>query len=178
MFGAAVLDPFVRPGPLQAGFGRDQKVGWIGMERLGDETFGNIWPVGIGRVDEIDAHLHRSLKDGDCFGMIGRCSPDSGTRKLHRAEAESVNRDVADQECSARFGGMHNGPLTKVAYFAIHEQKRSCLPFAGQCTSGGFSNNTPEVTDPPPFEADGSRDCKILRPSSKLTAQPQLGSNG
>src|SRR5437016_4545102 len=104
MLGAAVLDPFVRPRPLKTGFGRDQKIGWIWMQRLSDETLGNLGPVRVGGVDEIDSQLHRPPQDSNRLGMVGRFSPDARPGELHRAEAESANGNVAtDYECSARF---------------------------------------------------------------------------
>ena len=95
MFGAAILNPFVRPGPLKSGFGRDQKIGRIWMQRLGDETLGNHRPVRVGGVDEIDSQLDRAPQDGNRLGMVGRFSPDAGAGKLHRAIAESANGNVA-----------------------------------------------------------------------------------
>src|SRR6266446_1151747 len=95
MFGAAILDPFVRPRPLKAGFGRDQKIGRIWMQRLGDETLGNYGPVGVGSVDEIDSQFHCTSQNVDRLGMIGRFSPNARAGELHRAEAESANANVA-----------------------------------------------------------------------------------
>src|SRR6267143_931883 len=96
VLGAAILDPFVRPGPLKAGFGRDQKVGGIWMKRLGDETLANFGAVGIGGVDEIDSQLDRASQDCDRLGMIVRFSPDAIAGELHRAEAESVNGNITN----------------------------------------------------------------------------------
>src|SRR5437868_11638387 len=95
MFGAAIRNPSVWAGPLKARFGRNQKIGRIRMERLGEETLGNFGPVGVGGVDEIDSQLDRALQDGNCLGMVGRFSPDAGAGESHRAETEPANRDVA-----------------------------------------------------------------------------------
>src|ERR1700730_785877 len=94
MLGTAVLNPFVRPGPLETGFGCDQKIGRIWMERLSDETLGHSRPVGVGGVYEIDPQFHRALQHSDRLGMIGRFSPYARTGELHRAEAESANGNV------------------------------------------------------------------------------------
>src|SRR6266849_6101137 len=91
---ATVLDPFVRPRPLKARFSRDQKIGRIWMQRLGDEALGNYGTVGIGSVDKINSQLDCTSQDSDRLGMVGRFSPDAGTGELHRAEAESANRNV------------------------------------------------------------------------------------
>jgi hypothetical protein len=105
MFGAAVLDPSVWAGPLKTGFGRDQKVVGIWMKRLGDETLGNLGPIRVGGVDEIDSQLHRAPQDGDRLGMVGRFSPYAGASELHCAKAESVNRNVATDYEGAAPGG-------------------------------------------------------------------------
>src|ERR1700726_4413378 len=86
MLGTAVLDPFVRPRPLKTGFGRDQKIGWIWMQRLGDEALRNVGPLRVGGVDEIDSQRHRPPQNGDRLGMVGRFSPDTGAGELHRTE--------------------------------------------------------------------------------------------
>src|SRR5260370_27743293 len=95
MLRAAVLDAFARSGPLKAGFGRDQKIGRIWMQRLRDETLGNYGPVRVGSVDQIDSQLDCTPQDSDCLGMIGRFPPDAGTSQLHRAEPEPANWNIA-----------------------------------------------------------------------------------
>src|SRR5438309_134638 len=103
MLRATILDPFVRPGSLKAGFGRDQEVGRIWMQRFCDETLGNYGSIGVGGVDEIDSQLDRAAKDCDRLVMVLRFSPDAIAGELHCAEAEPVNRNVANFKCSARF---------------------------------------------------------------------------
>ena len=95
MLRASVLDPFVRSGPLKAGFGRDQEIGRIGMQRLGDQTLANYGTVGVGGVDEIDSQLDRASQDCDCLGMIGRFSPDAIAGELHCTEPEPTNWNIA-----------------------------------------------------------------------------------
>src|SRR6266566_3357502 len=95
MLWAAVLNPFVRSGPLKTGFGRDQKIGRIGMQRLGDETLGNYGTVGVGRIDEIDSQVHCTSQDSDRLGMVGRFSPDARAGELHRAKTEPANGNIA-----------------------------------------------------------------------------------
>src|ERR1700730_19448456 len=72
MLGTAVLNPFVRPGPLETGFGCDQKIGRIWMERLSDETLGNSRPVRVGGVYEIDHQFHRAVQLSVPLGKNGR----------------------------------------------------------------------------------------------------------
>src|SRR5438552_18416127 len=104
MLWAAVLNPFVRSGPLKAGFGRNQKIGRIGMQRLGDQTFTNYGTVGVGGVDEIDSQLDRAAQDCDCLGMIGRFSPDAIAGEWHCAEPAPATRNLApSQKCYACF---------------------------------------------------------------------------
>src|SRR5450432_3977467 len=95
MLGTAVFDPVVGPRSLKTGFGRDQKIGRIWMQRLGDKTLGDYWPVRIGRIDEIDSQVDRAPQDGDRFRMVAWFSPDAGAGELHRAEAEPANGNVA-----------------------------------------------------------------------------------
>ena len=95
MLRVAVLDPFVRSGPLKAGFGRDQEIGRIGMQCLGDKTFANYGAVGVGSVDEIDSQLDGAAQDCDCLGMIGRFSPDAIAGELHCTEPEPANWNIA-----------------------------------------------------------------------------------
>src|SRR5438552_5565337 len=104
MLWAAVLTPFVRSGPLKAGLSRKKKIGRIGMQRLGDQTFTNYGTVGVGGVDEIDAQLDRASQDCDCLGMIGRFSPDAIAGELHCTEPEPANRNITNYKCSAHFG--------------------------------------------------------------------------
>src|SRR3984893_8904669 len=94
MLGTAVLNPFVRPGPLETGFGCDQKIGRIWIERLSGETLGNSRPVRVGGVYEIGCQVHRAFRQRARIGMIGRLSPPARTGELPRAEAESANGNV------------------------------------------------------------------------------------
>src|SRR5882724_489936 len=120
MLRPAILDPFARPRSLKAGFGRDQKIGWIWMQRLGDETLGNYGPVRVGSVDEIDSQFHRTSQDSDRLGMIGRFSPNAIAGELHCAVAEPANRNVAtDEKCSACFSGASVGPARRMCCCCI-----------------------------------------------------------
>src|SRR4029450_13365918 len=114
MLRPAILDPFARPRPLKAGLRRDQKIGWIRMQCLGDETLGNYGPVSVGSVDEIDSQLHCASQNSDRLGMIGRLSPDAIAWELHRAVAEPANRNVADEKCSACFSQTSIAPARRV----------------------------------------------------------------
>src|SRR5438132_14025217 len=83
MLRATILHPPVRPGPLKASFGRNQKIGRIWMQRLGDETLGNDGPIGVGSVDEIDSQLDCATQDCNRLVMIGRFSPTAVAGDLH-----------------------------------------------------------------------------------------------
>src|SRR5438045_9359874 len=72
MLRVAVLDPFVRSGPLKAGFGRDQEIGRIGMQRLGDQKIANYGAVGVGGVEEIDTQIERASTDSVCLDKLER----------------------------------------------------------------------------------------------------------
>jgi hypothetical protein len=96
MLGPTVLDPFVRPGPLKAGLGCDQKTARIWMQGLGDETLTYARAIGVGGVDEIDSQLHRATQDCNRLVMIVRFSPDPVAGELHCTEPESVNRNITN----------------------------------------------------------------------------------
>src|SRR6476619_8478946 len=106
MLGATILGPSVWARPVKAGFGRDQETAWIWMKSFGDE---------------IDSQLHRAAQHCNRLGMIVRLSPDAVAGQLHCAKPESVNGNVADQKCSARFGRSGVG--------GARESSRGC----GQC---------------------------------------------
>ena len=74
------------------------------MKSFGDETLAHFGAIRVGGVDEIDSQFHRAAQHCNRLGMIVRLSPDAVAGQLHCAKPESVNGNVADQKCSARFG--------------------------------------------------------------------------
>jgi len=95
MFRPAIRHPFVRTGPLEAGFRRNHKPGGIGIKRFGDEFFSHMRAVGIGRVDKIDSEFNGAAQNSNRFVVIFRRPPDSFSREAHGAEAEPVDYEIA-----------------------------------------------------------------------------------
>jgi len=120
-FGTAVLDPFVRPGALEPALGRDHQ-SWIGVQRLGNELFGDEGSVGVGGVEEVDPQLHGALQHAHgLFGVLGR-APDALAGEPHRAEPHAVDGQVAAQ-CDGSCG---SGRHAAAGVNAGHEQFLSC----------------------------------------------------
>jgi hypothetical protein len=78
----------------QPGLGRNEDA-VIRVQILPDEPLGDIRPIGVSGVDEIDAELRQALEGSDRFGSVKRRTPDAGASDAHRSEAEAVDLDVA-----------------------------------------------------------------------------------
>ncbi len=86
--------PLIRAGPHQAGLRRDQH-SVVRVNRLADQLLRDVWAVGVGSVDEVDADIGQTPQHAKHLVAIGRVTPDSASHDAHGAEAESVDRDVA-----------------------------------------------------------------------------------
>ena len=53
-------------------------------------------PVAFRGVDEIDSQFHGATQNCDRLDVIVWFAPDAVTGELHRAETESVNRNIAN----------------------------------------------------------------------------------
>ena len=100
---ATAWGPRAGTGPGEAGLGGDLQVARVRVERLTDELLGHIRAVGIGRVDQVDAQLDGATQDGNGAIVVTRRSPDAGTRKLHRPEAEAVHVEHAQPQGAGFF---------------------------------------------------------------------------
>jgi hypothetical protein len=60
-----------------------------------DKLLGDIRPVGVRGVDEIDAKLRQAFECPDRLGPVKGRTPDAGAGDAHRPEAEAVDLDVA-----------------------------------------------------------------------------------
>ena len=65
------------------------------LRPLADELLGDIRPIGIGGIDEIDFELRNSLKGSDRLCSICGRTPDAPTGEAHRPEAETIDLDLA-----------------------------------------------------------------------------------
>jgi hypothetical protein len=68
--GAPADRPSARPGAQQAGLRRDREA-VVGVQCIGDELLGDVGPVGLGRVDEVDAQLGQPLEHRDRLVVVG-----------------------------------------------------------------------------------------------------------
>jgi len=59
-------------------------------ERFSDDLVGDVGPVGVGRVDVVDAQLDRGPQYFDRARAVARRPEDTRTRELNRAVADPV----------------------------------------------------------------------------------------
>ncbi len=111
----------VRGAPIRQGgaceadlCGDAQPIG-IGPEGLAYEILGHERAVGVGGVDEIDAELHRPSEDSDGGRRVGGGTPDARAGELHRAEAQSMNGELAEAQ-RARLLDRHRLLLSRVGW--------------------------------------------------------------
>ena len=104
MFRPPIRHPFVRAGPVEAGFRRDHEPCWVRIERFGDEFFSHVRAVGISCVDKIDPEFNGAAQNSNRFVVIFRRPPDSFSREAHGAEAEPVDDEIAADSELAGFG--------------------------------------------------------------------------
>src|SRR5437660_6192539 len=106
MLGATAHLPPIGSRAQESSLGGDDEVVRIRMERLGDEPFAHLGPVGVRRVDQCDAEPHGAAQDGDRLVVIVRLPPNPLARDPHGPEAEAVDREVAaNYERAAPRGG-------------------------------------------------------------------------
>ena len=90
MLRPAVLHPPVGPGTLEAGFGGDDEIARIRVQRFGDEPLGHAGAVGVGGVDQGDAELDGAPQHGDRFGRMRGFAPDATASEAHGTETEAA----------------------------------------------------------------------------------------
>jgi hypothetical protein len=104
MFRPSIRHPFVRTGPLEAGFRRNYEPGGIGIKRFGDEFFSHMRAVGICGVNKIDSEFNGAAQNSNCFVVVLRWPPNSFSCQAHAAEAEPVDYEIAADSELAGFG--------------------------------------------------------------------------
>ncbi len=82
-----------RPGgrPHEAGLRRHENVVRVGSQRLRDQLLAHSGPVRVGRVDELDAQLHRAVQHPASLAGISRHSPYARAGQRHGAEAQPAD---------------------------------------------------------------------------------------
>ena len=91
---APVHLPFAGSGTPETGLGGDQHA-FIGMQRLVDQQLRHVGPVGVGRVDKVDAEIGQALERAQRFRAVGRRAPNARAGDAHGAEAEAIDLDIA-----------------------------------------------------------------------------------
>ena len=76
--------------------GHDVHVVAVREERLPDDLVGDVRPVGLGRVDVVDAQLDRGPQHVDGGGAVARRPEDARAGEPHRAVADPVEVEVPD----------------------------------------------------------------------------------
>jgi len=97
VLGSAHLVPLTRPGPGKAALGGNDEIGWIRVQRLPDEVLAHRGAVGVRSVDQGDAEFDGTSEHPDRLVAISRLTPHAGTRYLHCAVAEPMDRKIAAQ---------------------------------------------------------------------------------
>ena len=92
--------PHIRAGPQQSRLRRDDDA-VVRMQCLADQLLGDVGPVGVGGVDEVDAELDGAAQHANAFvAVVGR-TPNAIAGQAHGAESQTVDCHVAaDCECS------------------------------------------------------------------------------
>jgi len=70
---------------------------------------GDVRPVGVGRVDVVDAQLDRGPQHLDRGGAVARRPEDARAGELHRAVADPVEVEVPDPVRAGLGGGSIGG---------------------------------------------------------------------
>ena len=55
VLGTAIDRPLAGSSSQQSAFGGDDEVLRIGIERVGDQLLAHVRPIGVGRIDQVDA---------------------------------------------------------------------------------------------------------------------------
>ena len=69
------------------------------MEGFGEQIFGDVRAVGVGRVEEVDAEIDGAAKQGDGgWTANGRLAPGTLPDEAHGAVAEPVQGQVISEQ--------------------------------------------------------------------------------
>lgn len=104
MAAVSVRRPLIRSGPLEATLCRDHQPLRIRVQRLGDEFLGHVWPVRVGRVDEIHSELDGAPKHADRFFLVRRRPENARASDAHGAQAHAIDDEIAAERDAPRAG--------------------------------------------------------------------------
>jgi len=74
-FGASVDRPLIRTRSHEPGLGRNDDLAGVGGKSLPDDLFADVWPIGVGRVDEVDPALDHVAHQPHRSGPVGGRAP-------------------------------------------------------------------------------------------------------
>src|SRR5579875_2174012 len=95
MFGTSVAVPDAGARTQQSAFGGDDQPLRVRVERLSDQLFAHVWPIGVGGIDKINAQFDGTAQYRDALLLILWWPPDTWPRKAHGTETEAIDREVA-----------------------------------------------------------------------------------
>src|SRR5262245_33342927 len=105
MFRPSVPLPFPGTRSPQPSLRRDENA-VIGVERLADQPLGDLRPVGVRGVDEIDTQLWETFEGPGRLCQVNRRAPDAWSGDTHGAKAKAMDLDVAADFEGPRFAGV------------------------------------------------------------------------
>ena len=94
VFWTTIPIPCTGTGSPQPGLGRNEHA-VIRVKRLANELLGDIRPIGVRGVDEIDAELRQAFEGSDRFVLVERRTPNAGASDAHCPKTEAMDLDVA-----------------------------------------------------------------------------------
>src|SRR5581483_3248587 len=95
MLRTPVLDPLIRPGPLEPGLGRDHEAFRIRVQRLSNESFCHLRAIGVRGVEQVYTELESTMQNRKGFFVVFGLAPDAFSGEPHSAETEAIDLEVA-----------------------------------------------------------------------------------
>src|ERR1700746_1756040 len=91
------MSPLIRPGPVPASLGGNNKAGRVWKQRFRNQFLAYVWSVRIRGVNKIDIEFHGPAKNRQRPFAIFWWPPDTFAGKAHRSEAETMHRNFATE---------------------------------------------------------------------------------
>jgi hypothetical protein len=86
----------------EAALGGDHEVVRVRVQRLADQLFVGVRPVGVSGVDEGNPGCNHLAKEADALVVVGVLAPDLRTGQLHGSIADRANGKVATDRDGGR----------------------------------------------------------------------------
>src|SRR5881296_4513475 len=91
MIRTGVMGPLIRPWTIPATFGRDHQALGVRRQRFGDQLFADVRTIGVRGIDEVNAQLYGTPKDGQRSGTVPGWPPDPLTCNTHSSETQAMD---------------------------------------------------------------------------------------